>query len=201
MIKMKKTQSIEVVGIGNFNIYPITIKETEYNKISEGGLILNKKVIEAGKQAKYVYVDDTGTEYSNDRVFVDFNGMKLQQIKRTEQVKRFELVDRTEIYGLTEYNISFLDTDITTSTIFEEKVKDKAICFKLKKSSVGFNFYRAYILKLNGVLVMISGKGDLNQAIDDFKVMLSNKKDVKNSEIVIQKVEVNADDIENLIQI
>ena len=201
IFKMRKTQSIEVVGIGNFNIYPITIKEAEYNKINEQGNILNKKVMVAGTQAKYVYVDNAGTEYPSEKVFTDFNGVKLQQIKRTEQVKKFELVDKLDIYGLTEYNISFLDTDLTTLSIFDEKVKDKAICFKLKKSTIGFNFYRAYILKLNGVLVMITGKGNLINAISDFKSMIANKKENKNSEIVIQKVEVSADEIENLINI
>lgn len=74
---MKKTQTIEIIGIGNFNIYPVTINEQEYNKVSEHGLILNKKIIEPSKPAKFIYIDDKNTEYSNDRVFTDFNGVIL----------------------------------------------------------------------------------------------------------------------------
>ena len=197
----RKTQTIEIIGVGNFNIYPIKVKEVEYNKINNNGDVLKKKVIEAGTQAKYVYVDDKNTEYSNDRVFIDFNGYKLQQIKRTEQVKNFEIVDKTEIYNLTELSISLLDTDLTTQNIFNEKVEDKAVCFKLKKSTIGFNFYKAYILKLNGVLSMVTRKGNLNQAVEDFKNNINSKKEIKNSEVVIQKVEVKADEIEGLINI
>jgi len=197
---LKKTQSIEIVGVGNFNIYPIKVKEKDYNKINSNGNILNKKILEPSQPAKYVYVDDKNTEYSNDRVFVDFNGLKIQQIKRTDKIKNFELVNKTEIYNLTEFSLSFLDTDETTLSIFNEKVEDnKAITFKLKKSTIGFNFYRAYILKLNDVLVMISGKGNLIQAVKDFKEMNINKQ--QKTEVIVQKVEVNANEIEDLIQI
>ena len=196
---MIKTQEIEVVGIGNFNIYPVKVKEKDYNKISQDGNILKKKILEPSKQAVYIYVDKDGNETPKEKVMVDFNGLKIQQIKRTEKVKNFNLVDKTEIYNLTEYTLSFLDTDETTLSIFEEKIKDKAITFKLKKSTIGFNFYRAYILKLNGVLVMITGKGNLNTAIEDFKQMNINKQE--KSEVIVQKVEVNADEIEDLIQI
>ena len=196
---MIKTQEIEVVGIGNFNIYPVKVKEKDYNKISQDGNILKKKILEPSKQAVYIYVDKDGNETPKEKVMVDFNGLKIQQIKRTEKVKNFELVDKAEIYNLTEYSLSFLDTDETTLRIFEEKVKDKAITFKLKKSTIGFNFYRAYIMKLNGILVMINGKGNLTTAIDEFKQININKQ--QKTEVIIQKVEVNADEIEDLIQI
>ena len=196
---MRKTQEIEVVGIGNFNIYPIKVKEIDYNKISQEGNILKKKILEPSKQAVYIYVDNEGNETPKEKVMIDFNGLKIQQIKRTEKVKNFSLVDKTEIYNLTEYSLSFLDTDETTLSIFNEKIKDKAITFKLKKSTIGFNFYRAYILKLNNVLVMISGKGNLSQAIEDFKQLSINKQ--QKTEVVVQKVEVNVSDIEDLIQV
>ena len=196
---MRKTQDIEIIGIGNFNIYPIKEKKKDYNKINQEGNILKKKILEPSKQAVYIWVNNEGIETPKEKVLVDFNGLKIQQIKRTDKVKNFELVDRAEIYNLTEYGLSFLDTDETTLRIFEEKVGNKAITFKLKKSTIGFNFYRAYILKLNGVLVMISGVGNLSQAIEDFKALKNSKQE--KSEVVIQKVEVNADEIEDLIQI
>ena len=196
---MRKTQAIEIIGIGNFNIYPIKIKEKEYNKISQDGKILDKKILEPSIPAKFIYVDKEDNEVEKDKVFVDFNGLKIQQIKRSDKIKRFDIVDKTEIYNLTEYGISFLDTDETTLKIFNEKIQDKAITFKLKKATIGFNFYRAFILKLNGVLVMINGKGNLSQAIEEFKQMSINKQ--QKTEIIVQKVEVNAEEIEDLIQI
>lgn len=196
---MKRTQTIEIIGIGNFNIYPVTINEQEYNKVSQNGLILNKKILEPSKPAKYIYIDDKNTEYSNDRVFTDFNGVILQQIKRTEKVKNFDIVDKMEIYNLTEYNLSILDSDLTTKNIFDEKIKDKAIMFKLKKSTIGFNFWKAFILKLNGVLVMVTGKGDLNKALNEFSKLEQSKKE--HTEITIQKVEIKAEELDDLIQL
>ena len=195
----KKTQTIEVVGIGNFNIYPIKVKEVDYNKVDSEGNILKKKILEPSQPAKFIYVDDNDKETPKENILIDFNGIKLQQIKRTEKVKNFEIVDRNDYTHLTEYSLSFLDSDETTTAIFDEKIKDKAICFKLKKSTIGFNFWRAYILKINGVLVMVSGKGDLIKAIEEFKEM--NKAQQVKTEIVIQKIEVNADEIEGLINI
>jgi len=196
---VRKTQSIEIVGVGNFNIYPIKVKEVDYNKVNSEGKILNKKILEPSIPAKFIYVDKENNEVQKDKVFIDFNGLKIQQIKRTDKIKNFEIVDKTEIYNLTESGLSFLDTDETTLNIFNEKIQDKAITFKLKKSTIGFNFYRAYILKLNGILVMISGKGNLSKAIEEFKQMNINKQE--KTEIIIQKVEVKADEIEDLIQI
>ena len=196
---MRKTQSIEIVGVGNFNIYPIKVKEQDYNKIDSEGNILKKKILEPPIPAKFIYVDDEGKEHDKNNILIDFNGVKLQQIKRSEKIKNFEIVDRNDYVYLTEYSLSFLDTDETTLNIFNEKINDKAICFKIKKSTIGFNFWKAYILKINGVLVMITGKGDLIKAIDEFKEM--NKAQQVKTEIVIQKIEVNADEIEGLINI
>ena len=195
---MRKTQSIEVVGIGNFSIYPIKVEEKTYNKVNSEGLILKKKILEPNIPAKSVFIDDKGTEYDKTRVFTDFNGLKVQQIKRSEKIKNFEVVDKQEIFNLTEFGISFLDTDDTTANIYNEKITEsQAISFKLKKSTIGFNFYRAFILKLNGVLVMVSGKGNLIEAIKEFKELKEAKQE--KAEVVVQKVEVNADEIEDLI--
>ena len=196
---MKKTQTIEVIGIGNFSIFPIKIKADEYKKVDEKGNLLFKQEKVKGTRAEYIYVDDKGKEYPTEKVFTDFKGMKIQQIKRTEKVKNFEIVDKLDIYNLTEYGLSFLNTDETTLNIFNEKIKDKAICFNIKKSTIGFNFFKAYILKLNGVLVMVTGKGNLNQAVTDFKEMVNNK--VTKTEIVLQKVEIKADEIDDLINV
>ena len=46
---------------------------------------------------------------------------------------------------------------------------------------------------------MISGKGNLIQAVKDFKEMNINKQE--KTEVIVQKVEVNANEIEDLIQI
>lgn len=196
---MRKTQSIEVVGIGNFNSYPISVKKKEYNKVNERGEKLSKKILEPSHPAKYVYVDDKGTEYSDDRVFTDFNGLIIQGIKRTEKVKNFSIVDINEISNLTEIKKAFLETDLTTAQIYNDKIGEgKAICFKLHKSSVGFEFYKAYITKINGLFVMFSGEGDFNEAQQDFKNLLMNK-ERSDTEIVVQKVEVKADEIEELL--
>lgn len=190
---MRKTQTIQVIGIGNFNIYPIKEDEKEYNKINSNGVILEKIKTVEGIPAKYVYKDPDGKEYDNKEVFVDFNGIKLQSIKQTENVKKFEIVDKTEIYNLTEYNLSLLSVDETTSSIFDSKVGNNAIRFTLKKSSIGFSFWKAYILKMNNQMVMITGKGDLLNSIEKFKSIQKSK---DQSEVIFTKLEVKAEDLE-----
>jgi len=193
--------NFEIVGIGNFNSYPITIKKKEYNKVNKEGDLLFKKVIEPSKQSKYIWVDEKGIEYPNEAVYTDFNGLKIQAIKRTEKVKNYSIVDVTEVNNLTEQKRAFLETDLTTMSIYDEKIGEgKAIFFKLHKSSVGFDFYKAYITKINGLFVMFSGEGDFNEAREDFRNLLLNKEN-KNTEIIVQKVEVSADEIEELIKI
>lgn len=191
---MRNTNTIEVVGIGNFKVYPIVEKETEYNKVNKDKQILTKIKIVEGSPSKYAYVDENNNQYADKDVFIDFNGTLVQTIKKTEKVKKFEIVDKTEIYNLTEYNICLLKTDETTYQIFNDKIKDNAIRFTYKKSSVGLNFWRSYIMKINNKLVLIVGKGNLLKAIEDFNSMEKSKKE--NTEITYTRLEVNADDLE-----
>lgn len=190
---MKKTQTIQVIEIGTFNIYPVIEEDKDYNKVNSEGKILNKIKVEDGIPARYVYVDSEGKEYENKDVFVDFNGIKVQSIKKTENVKKYEIVDKTEIYNLTEMNTALLSCDETTLKTFERIVKNNAIRFTLKKSSIGFSFWRAYILKLNNQLVLITGKGDLLKAIERFNEVKKSKEEI---EVIFSKVEVKADDLE-----
>lgn len=196
---MRNTQTLELLGVGSFKVYPVTSQETEYNKINEQGEVLTKKVIQKGTQAKYVYVDARGTEYTNDKVFTDFKGIKVQAIKQTDKVKKYDIVDLGEIASLTEYNMAFLDADETTKQIFREKIGEKAICFKLKKSSVGFSFYKAFIFLFEDVFIMTSGQGNVKQAVMDFRQMLSAKE--SKGEIVAQKLEIKAEDIADLVEL
>jgi len=190
---MRNTNTIQIIGIGNFKIYPVTEEDKEYNKINSNGEVLKKVVVVAGTPTKYSYVDSNNKHYENKDIYTDFNGLKLQAIKKTENVKKFEIVDKTEIYNLTEYSVSLLNVNETTMGIFENQVGNNAIKFTFKKSSVGFNFCKSYILKMNNQLVLISGKGNLQNAMNKFKEVQNSK---EQNEVIFTKLEVKAEDLE-----
>ena len=75
---MRKTQTIQIVGIGNFNIYPIVENDKEYNKVNSAGNILKKVKVVEGIPAKYSYFDDSNKEYLPQEVFTEFQGLKIQ---------------------------------------------------------------------------------------------------------------------------
>lgn len=193
---MKTTNNIEVIGIGNFKV--ISIKEKENDDlplIDENFNELEKRQIEKGTQAKYIFINPkTKQEVTKDKVYYNFNSIKVQQIKRSEKIKKFDIVDKTEIYNLSELSISLLDSDDTTRINFDKIVSNNAIRFIYKKSTIGFTFWKAYILKLFDELFLITGKGDIKTAIKEYKENKKTSKEV--TEVSIQKLVVNADDLE-----
>lgn len=193
---MRKTQSLEVVGIGNFDIYPIKAEEQKFNEVSQDGNLLKKVLVKKGIPAEYVWFDNDKKEYNKEKVYYDVVGNFVQEVKRTEKVKNFEIVDKTEIYNLSESSISVLNCDETTLLNFEEKIKDNAIRFNIKKSSRGFKWNKAYLFKMMGVLVLVSGLGDIKKAITEFKKNSQAKEEVN---VIVQKVEIKAEDLEIVI--
>jgi len=186
----KKTQSLEVVGIGKFDIFPIKPIEQKFQIITKQGIPLKKVLVKKGIPSEYKYIDKDKKEHSKDEVFYDILGNFVQSVKRTEKVKNFEIVDKTEIYNLSESSLSVLNCDETTEKIFNEKIKDNTIKFNLKKSSNGFKWNKAFIFKMMGVLVLVSGLGDIKKAITEFK-----KTAKEEIQIITQKIEVRADDL------
>jgi len=194
---MRKTQSLEIIGIGNFDIFPIKAQEQKFNECSKDGKPLKKIKKTDGTPIEYIWLDDDKKEYTKDEVYFDVVGNFVQEVKKTEKVKNFEIVDKMEIYDLSESSYSVLNCDETTQSIFEEKIEgDKAIKFNLKKSSRGFSWKKAYILKFGNQLVLVSGLGNIKKAISEFKKNNETQKDI---DVIVQKVEMKADELEILI--
>ena len=193
---MRRTQSVEVIGIGNFDIYPIKAQEQKFNEVSKEGKPLKKVLVKKGISAEYKWLDEDKAEHNKEEVFFDVLGNYVQEVKRTEKVKNFEIVDKTEIYNLSESSISVLNCDETTQKLFDEKIKDSAIRFNIKKSSRGFKWNKAYILKMREVLVMVNGLGDIEKAITEFKDESIAKEEI---DVIVQKVEMKAEDLEQQI--
>jgi hypothetical protein len=192
---MRKTQSIEVIGIGSFDIYPIKPIEQEFKEITRDGKPLKKVIAEKGTTAKYKWIDSENKEYTKQEVFYDVYGNILQSVKRTEKVKKFDIVSKADIC-LSESTTSILSCDETTIKNFEEKIKNNAIEFTLKKSTNGFKWVKAYILKMYGQLVLVSGLGNIKEAIKEFEKQDIAKQEM---EVIIQKVEMKADELEIVI--
>ena len=193
---MRKTQSLEIIGIGNFDIFPIKSQEQKFGECNNEGKPLKKTLRAKGTPIDYVWLDEEKKEYEKDEVFFDVLGNYLQEVKKTEKVKNFEICDKMEIYNLSESSYSVLNCDETTTDIFNDKIKDKAIKFNLKKSSRGFKWVKAYILKFNEQLILVSGLGDLKKAILEFS---KNSQAEKGIDMIVQKVEMKADELEIVI--
>jgi len=193
---MRKTQSLEIVGIGNFDVMPIKAEEQKFKEVSQTGKPLKKTLKAKGVPIDYVWLDDEEKEYTKEEVFFDVLGNYLQEVKKTEKVKIFEICDKMEIYNLSESSYSVLNCDETTASIFNEKIKDKAIKFNLKKSSRGFKWVKAYILKFENQLIMVSGLGNIQKAILEFA---KNSQAEKSIDVIVQKVEMKAEDLEIII--
>ena len=193
---MRKTQSVEIIGIGNFDVMPIKSQEQKFGECSKDGKPLKKTLKAKGTPIDYVWLDEDKKEYQKEDVFYNVLGNFVQEIKKSEKIKNFEICDKMEIYNLSESSYSVLNCDETTTDIFNDKIKDKAIKFNLKKSSRGFKWVKAYILKLNGVLVMVSGLGDVKKAILEFAKNSQAEKEVV---AIVQKVEMKADELEILL--
>jgi hypothetical protein len=189
---MRKTQSIEVIGIGNFDIYPVKAEEQDFKEVTKEGNPLKKVLVTKGTPNEYKWVSEN-KDYTKSQVFYDVLGNYTQQVKRTEKVKKFEIVSKAEVYNLTESSFSILNCDETTKNIFDEKVKNNAVKFNIKKSTTGFKWVKAYIYKMKDVLVMVSGLGDVEKAIKEFN-KISNTQ--QNIDVIIQKVEMKADELE-----
>ena len=193
---MKKTQQIEVIGIGKFDIYPIKAVEQKYPMVNLSGEEVFKQQVTKSIPSIFKFVDKKGKEYDKTEVFYQVLDNRIQQIKRTEKISRFEIVNKDEIYNLSESSFSVLNCDETTKRIFDEKVKNQAISFNIKKSTIGFKFHKAFVLKMFNELVMMTGLGDIKKAITQFKKSKTAK---TQTEVILQKVEVRADDL--IIQI
>lgn len=188
---MRKTQQIEIIGIGKFDIYPIKADEQKYPMVNNNGDEIFKQQINKSIPATYRFIDKKGKEYEETEVFFQVLDKRIQQIKRTEKVSRFEIISKDEIYNLSESEFSVLNCDETTKRIFDEKVKNQAVRFTLKKSTTGFRFHKAFIFKMLNELVMITGIGDVKKAIQEFK-----KSKTTSTEIILtQKIQVSADDL------
>ncbi len=194
---MKKTQSLEIIGIGNFDVMPIKAEEQKFKEVNSEGKPLKKVLVEKGTPILYEWIDEeTNKKYSKEDVYFDVIGNFVQEIKKSEKIKNFDLVDKMEIYNLSESSFAVLKCDKTTLLNFEEKVKDKAIKFNLKKSSRGFKWVKAFILKFENQLVLVSGLGDIKKAIVEFAKNSQAQKEVN---VIVQKVEMRADEIEVII--
>lgn len=192
---MKRTHNFEIVGIGTFDEYPAKIKEQEYKAVNKQGGILQKKEITKGMPTEYGWLDKDGKVYRKDEVFYDINGKFVQKVNRTEKVNKFDIVPVSEALDLLESSTSFLEAqNSTTLKAFDNLVAEgKAIKFVYKKSSTGFKFVKAFIFKMGGELVMVTGIGKKSDMLERFK---TNKRIAKESKQEMNEVvEVEADEI------
>lgn len=193
---MRKTNTFEIVGIGEFTRFPITRHKAEYKAINKEGVEVEKH---REGTLTYYWVDNEGNKYSESEVFYAIGDKKVQKVKKTEKVSSYEVVDKTEVYDFLAEGFAVVDGTETTLRNFNRKVKEnEALKFKIKLSSNGLKFDIAYILKWCGSLLMISGGGKISEGIKEFSLM---KKTESKTKTLKQVIEVSADELEKEIEI
>jgi len=208
---MRRTQSIEVVGIGDFDIYPIKSEDGKFKTINQDGeeLTANSgkkettemKAIRQQVRAlnterdKIAFLDRNGTSYSKGDIFYDVMGNKIQKLNRTEKVTAFKITEWTDSLDLAESTTSLIDCNDTTKKIFEDKIGiGKALKFNLKKSSIGFKFHKAFIYMSEGTMILTTGVGSKIEAQKEFLRQRAMSEQAEITQIV-QRVELNADEL------
>lgn len=191
---MRNTQSFEVSGIGDFEVFPIKAEDIEVKTITQDGKPLIRVSPKVERATAY-WVDESGTQYTEEQVFYEIANQKVQKIKRTDVVKKHEVVEQISWQDLTdEVNTAVLSCSETTKENFKAKVgESKAIKFKIKKADRGFKFYWAYIYQDGNNVVMTTGLGSKKQGIEQFNQLQANKGKAKDIKSVL---EVSACDIE-----
>lgn len=195
---MRTTQKFEVVGIGEFSVYPAKVKELEFQRVTANKIPVAKKVKEQGKQSVFAWVDSNGNEYTENQVFYDLgDGRIVQKIGRTEKVKKFDIVPIGQTTKLLDkVSTNFLDANDTTRENFKRVVGEgNALKCSFKKSSVGTNWVSSYIYLEDGVFEKRDGLGNLDEAREEFKTILQEQKQHKNKKAVKDTIEISADDI------
>ena len=194
---MKRTNCIEIVGLGSVNVYPIKTEERDFELVNKDLKPLKKVMVEKNKQATYKYVDGEGKDFSKEEIGYNINGRFLQKVERTEKVSKYKLVDKTDIIGnfMSDGYFIVASEDKTTQIHLEKEIGDsKAIEFVYKSSTIGFKWRKSYIMKFQNCFIMVMGVGKIEDGINEFntqKTAIEQLEDLK--EIVVS---AKADDIE-----
>ena len=196
---MKKSNKIELVGVGTFDIYPIKTEEKQFRVVSKDLRPIKKVLVEKNKQATYKYFDDKGTEYNKEDIGFDVNGKFFQKVERTHKVTKYNIIDKTEIIGdFMSDGYFIIDGDDRTSQMNIEKElgDEKAIEYTYKSSTNGMKWRKAYIFKsLNKKgYVMIMGLGSISEGLEEFETQKEAVEDLEELKEIV--VSAKADDIE-----
>ena len=81
------------------------------------------------------------------------------------------------------------------SSDLDKQIGDKVIRIVYKKSSVGTNFYTAYISKFQKQLIMMTGLGRISKAIEEY----SRTRKATGIKRIRDIIEIKADEVSNEI--
>ena len=189
---MKRTNSFEIVGIGDFDEYPAKAEEVEFEPMTKDRIPLVKKQVQRGTPSEYAWMDKDGKVYANNDVWWDIKGKLVQKVERTDKVTAFKYVEAKDIKPLS-MDTSFLEPrNDTTRNKLSELIKDgKALKFSYKKSSVGLKWTTGMLFEEDGEFVLLTGRGDRKKALEMFK---GNKKNSKKGKAMPGEVVVSSAD-------
>ena len=169
---MRKTQALEIVGIGEVEIYPIKKSAIEFPKVNKDGIEVQRKTEGFSRGTSY-YVDSTGNKFDESEVFYKLGDKKVQSVKRTEKVAKFDVIDKALLMGdFMSEDYAVLKCSDTTKENFDRVAKNSAIQFRIKSSSIGMKFDTAIIVKFKGHLIMYRGGGFVSEGIKEFDNMM-----------------------------
>jgi len=183
--------------IGSFNLKytPLTPNKKDYESCNSNGEIL-KKVIESS--AVTYFVDDSGTQYSKDRVFKLINNKPMAKLSKTKEVDNYKEVNFSEVEDLLVEKIYFVECD---SLYHELKTTGKALKFAFTFGN-GYKIYFGYIHTSNlyeGFLFMSCGTTQKSELLKTITETQKLKKKSEQVDLVVSGIDRAK--VEDLIQL
>lgn len=189
------SEGFEIVGIGEFQEYPIKASGIKFTQVANGKEVAKKR---EGTGYTYHYEDAEGNRYDEQDVFYKIGNTLVQEVPRTTKVQEneFTIVDKLEFLELAETKTAMLRATETTKRNFENKIGDKALKFVKKDSTRGMEWNIAYVIKNFGKLMIVKGKGNIVKGIAEFDKILTMESQGKKAK---QSIELPNDVITNEI--
>ena len=151
----KKTNELELVGIGSVRVYSISAKTIEIPRTTKEGVKV--KPIPQKRSGERKFIGEDKKEYSASEIGYIINNNFFTKIDKTKKVKNYKILPNEEVKDLLydSYYVITPADETTRQKLVELGVySGKSLVFAYKKSSVGSKFSKAVINSVGDVLFL-----------------------------------------------
>lgn len=166
-------RSIELEGFGKLVLYPLNVKDKEYEMCDKEGKALTKEMVGEGR--KTIYKNEDKVEIPSSQIcrkFVIENEELICpkfQITKKISGEDMEIIDSNdEMYRALERKVyfTFCESSKLKQMIIEQ---NKTIVINGLIVGVGWKCWRAILTNYAGHICLVCCRGDLNKALEQFK--------------------------------